>query len=416
MEPGMPLSNLPLTTMASMLDGCKNATLLPSRPLTAGSVDYIIQHYIFPIQFIFGVCGNSLNLLVLLSSSMKNQANTFLSAMAFADLAFLFCMVPFSLASFEPFYANGNFKNFLYLYRAHGIGVANMFSTAATWLVLAVSIERFSGVRRPMHTRFQLRDRRLLSLIGVIFLVASLLTLYQQFEYRVVFKETCGKTTPNIAFVHSLHSTSTFLRNYIKFSKYTQICCGVVLPVLAVAGLNVSLIYFLRRREIIPRATCGTSKDKDFRRTSDFGTFQRQERKVTATVLSIVTCFSITHLPSLVPYFYELFMQFYIPSALLNNTIAIVNSLLVSGKVLNFVLFCTSSTHFRRRTMMMLNSWFKCTSRRKKYSSMTSTAIATAPQSNLTITTNKKQQPIQMHTYRKREGLAKLSTVSSQAD
>uniref|UniRef100_A0AC34GWN4 G-protein coupled receptors family 1 profile domain-containing protein n=1 Tax=Panagrolaimus sp. ES5 TaxID=591445 RepID=A0AC34GWN4_9BILA len=412
MEPGMPLSSLPLTTMSSTLDDyCKNPTPL-NRPLTAGSVDYVIQHYIFPIQFIFGVCGNSLNLLVLLSSSMKNQANTFLSAMAFADLAFLFCMVPFSLASFEPFYTNVNFKNFLYLYRAHGVGVANMFSTAATWLVLAVSIERFSGVRRPMHTRFQLRDRRLLSLIGVIFLVASLLTLYQQFEYRVVFKKNCNVTTPNIAFVHSLNSTSPFLRNYIKFSKYTQICCGVVLPVLAVAALNVSLIYFLRRREIIPRATCGTSKDTDFRRTSDFGTFQRQERKVTATVLSIVTCFSITHLPSLVPYFYELFMQFYIPSALLNNTIAIVNSLLVSGKVLNFVLFCTSSTHFRRRTMMMLRSW--CTSRRKKYSSMTSTAIATAPQSNLTIT--KKQQSIQMHTYRKREGLAKSSTVSTQVD
>lgn len=47
---------------------------------------------------------------------------------------------------------------------------------------------------------------------------------------------------------------------------------------------------------------------------------------------------------------------------------------------------------------------------------MTSTAIATAPQSNLMITTNKKQQSIQMHTYRKREGLAKMSTVSTQAD
>lgn len=55
-----------------------------------------------------------------------------------------------------------------------------------------------------MHTRFQLRDRRLLSLIGVIFLFASLLTLYQQFEYRVQFKEICGITMPNIAFVHSV--------------------------------------------------------------------------------------------------------------------------------------------------------------------------------------------------------------------
>ena len=51
---------------------------------------------------------------------------------------------------------------------------------------------------------------------------------------------------------------------------------------------------------------------------------------------------------------------------------------------------------------------------------MTSTAIATAPQSNLLITTttstSKKQPPIPMHTYRKREGFAKSSTVSTQAD
>ncbi|KAE9550983.1 hypothetical protein FO519_005798 [Halicephalobus sp. NKZ332] len=278
------ITNASATTVLPILSSttgvCSNSTWI-YKPLTATPVNYIIQHYIFPLQFIFGVSGNCLNLLVLLSSSMKNQANTLLSAMAFADLAFLFCMLPFSLASFELFYASQTFRHFFYLYRAHGVGIANFFSITATWLVLAVSIERFSGVRRPMHTRFQLRDRRLLSLIGVIFLFAFLLSLFQHFEYSVEFMNICGYKIPNITYVYT-------------FSKYTQIVVGVILPVLAVAVLNVSLIYFLRKREIIPRSS-GRFNDPEFRRTSDFGTFQKQERKVTATVLSIVTCFSITH-------------------------------------------------------------------------------------------------------------------------
>ena len=145
----IPTQNISLTTalplISTTMEYCNSSKIY--KPLTVTTVDYIIQHYIFPVQFIFGVSGNCLNLLVLLSSSMKNQvkkfwetrmtldfqANTLLSAMAFADLAFLFCMLPYSLASFEPFYANSSFKEFFHLYKTHGVGIANFFSIAATW-------------------------------------------------------------------------------------------------------------------------------------------------------------------------------------------------------------------------------------------------------------------------------------------
>ena len=102
MEPAVPLSNLPLTTTMTTIFDCTNASFKPPRPLTAGNVDYIIQHYIFPIQFIFGVCGNSLNLLVLLSSSMKNQVRTF---------------PPFFLLFFLPFTVIEEKKHFLLHFR-----------------------------------------------------------------------------------------------------------------------------------------------------------------------------------------------------------------------------------------------------------------------------------------------------------
>lgn len=43
--------------------------------LTVGTTDYYVQHYVFPVQFILGVAGNCINLIVLLSAGMKNQVS-----------------------------------------------------------------------------------------------------------------------------------------------------------------------------------------------------------------------------------------------------------------------------------------------------------------------------------------------------
>lgn len=43
------------------------------KPLTIGEIDYFIQHYVFPMQLFLGTLGNAVNLVVLLSSSMKSQ-------------------------------------------------------------------------------------------------------------------------------------------------------------------------------------------------------------------------------------------------------------------------------------------------------------------------------------------------------
>lgn len=43
--------------------------------LTITSVDRVLLHYVFPLQFLLGVLGNVLNLWVLSSERMKNRAN-----------------------------------------------------------------------------------------------------------------------------------------------------------------------------------------------------------------------------------------------------------------------------------------------------------------------------------------------------
>lgn len=55
----------------SIVSNCSETTVPQS--LTVGETDFYVQHYVFPVQFILGVAGNSINLLVLLGTGMKNQ-------------------------------------------------------------------------------------------------------------------------------------------------------------------------------------------------------------------------------------------------------------------------------------------------------------------------------------------------------
>ncbi|KAH7712235.1 G protein-coupled receptor [Aphelenchoides avenae] len=348
--------------------------------------------------------------------------------MAFADLAFLFCMLPSSLASFEAFYTSVRFSYFFHATKTHTVALANMFSSAATWLVLAVSVERFTGIRRPMHTRFQLHNRRLWALVTGIFTVAFMLTFFHHIEYDVQIVVICNTVRAYFLHISQVKSSKRVLVLYVKYARYLQSIAGVAMPVIAVAFLNVSLIYYLRKREILPRSV-GDKSAADFRRFSDIGTVQRQERKVTATVLAIVTCFSLTHLPTLGPFIWE---QIYMYHGMqttdtFNVVISLLNTMLVSGKVLNFFLFCTSSAHFRRKAIMILSSKLCHDARRKKYSSMaTNFSLAGnhyRPESTASrrpeSTTPKLQQErrsVRMESYRLRQPTRDNSTVSIRDD
>lgn len=66
----------------------------------------------------------------------------------------------------------------------------------ASWLVLAVSIERFGGVKEPM-ARLQTRERRLYVLIALIFVLAFVTTFWHHIQYEVTISVRCGIIKPS---------------------------------------------------------------------------------------------------------------------------------------------------------------------------------------------------------------------------
>ncbi|CAJ0587690.1 unnamed protein product, partial [Mesorhabditis spiculigera] len=321
---------------------------------------------------------------------MRSEANVLLSAMAIMDISLLICNIPYLLTVFPAMYIHPYFRRFYYATHVYFHASTNIFSAAASWLVLAVSLERYIGIRSPMHTRLQWNNSRVFLTICLIFMGACMVSFFHFFEHTYdyaqrdrpttgmaaqcfrVFEYARLKITPE----HRIFDSGPFYnitnRDVIGWAKAIQICFVVVVPLVLIPIFNLSIIHVLRNRDILVNRTYISAAPKageDFvRHYSEIGIRQRQERKVTATVVAIITCHIITHSPSALPFLWELlpsnpdgsdqpqfwYLNWMRPQKdlrfLLSN---IINSVLLWGKVLNFVLFCLSSEHFRKRMLMM---------------------------------------------------------------
>ncbi|VDD91538.1 unnamed protein product [Enterobius vermicularis] len=345
------------------------------------TTEVVIQRYVFPIQFFLGFIGNAVNLIVLLSRGMRSEVtNILLSVMAFADLGFLCAMLPGSLASFPFAYQSSCFRWYFYKTKLYFHTMANLFSAVSTWyavfasqvsqlnystklqLILVVSIERFAGIRSPMGARHCWNLSSAIAVIIIIFFLSLLVTSWRIFAYDVLIHEVCNGTQiigqTGMAQYSWLDRTNC-ISIYLNYGQLIQLVSIVIIPIFAVAVLNVPLICFMRNRNAInnTRKKRGASTNRRPRSNSDFCIMQRQERKVTATVLAIVTCFTLTHAPSLIPVL-MLTCGVKISDTNYSMTAHIANSIVVTGKVLNFLLFCTSSAHFRRKLLAICETIF----------------------------------------------------------
>lgn len=112
--------------------------------LEGSSIENLFFIFVFPWLFIIGIVGNCLNLTVLLNSKVRQKqktlnssltyrSNALLISLAFCDILFLLLVVPHSLANFDYFGLNFNFR-FVYLSaKLHLISIANWCSAVATW-------------------------------------------------------------------------------------------------------------------------------------------------------------------------------------------------------------------------------------------------------------------------------------------
>uniref|UniRef100_A0A914XLJ9 G-protein coupled receptors family 1 profile domain-containing protein n=1 Tax=Plectus sambesii TaxID=2011161 RepID=A0A914XLJ9_9BILA len=354
----------------------------------------------FPLQLLFGIFGNSLNLLVLLSKHMRSRTNSLLAATAIADMLFLLAMTPHYMARFPGFNQKQTdgcpkkqltegcvtlFHRFYVDYKMNLTFLANWFSAASCWLIVTVSFERLLAIKMPLHARNSACSRRMCALLAVIFGLTAALTFHHNVAFRVErLPWAIDEDSNDTLFRHQLIPQQ---REYVQSATIANILFVIVCPLALLIIVNFFLIYYLRRRHQFlkmggaraasiqrTRDRC-TSESSDSSRSRALGSgrermgaattplagerrsnasqWSRQmtssQRKVTFMVAVIVTSYVISHAPSAVLVVFMYFQANHPITELTFYLTLLSNSLVITGKVANFFLFCTSSAHFRSR-------------------------------------------------------------------
>ncbi|RCN51176.1 hypothetical protein ANCCAN_02745 [Ancylostoma caninum] len=283
------------------------------------------------------------------------RANHLLAFLALCDILVFVMMFPHYLAALDFFSNNSTFRRVHFHTKVHFGALSNWFSAAAIWFVLAVSVERLLIIKFPFRSLDSYNSRQIV-LISICILVATfLLTSYHHVSHTCLTFVVCygsqiigacydnardiwGRTRPN--------PTSALTKQWIGASVYLNAMFAVLLPVFAVAVLNISLVRLLKKRNTQELLVHTVSANPS--------AVQEQERKMTHTVLAIITCFSLTQGPSAIVY---MFQKLYQPSSALQIASIVANQLVLTGKMLNIVLFCMTSSTFRRKLLQTCRRW-----------------------------------------------------------
>uniref|UniRef100_A0A915D2A4 G-protein coupled receptors family 1 profile domain-containing protein n=1 Tax=Ditylenchus dipsaci TaxID=166011 RepID=A0A915D2A4_9BILA len=246
--------------------------------------------YIFPIQLIVGLIGNTLNLVVLLNRRMRTKTNILLAMVALADILFLLFMLPHTLMYHNKLMKIGCLKRFIVYGNNHITGVVNTCSFASAWLIVVVSIERMMAILFPLRSRTIWTWRNSKIIIASIWLVGTLASMHSHITHTVVMvarnESIVNKTTGLITEVvrHGYRTTlrSPLMEQYWRVGTIVNVMLMVIIPVLIVLVSNTLMVVSLR------------SKHKE----QEFMAHIKNHKKATFNVLIIASTFSLCQIPS----------------------------------------------------------------------------------------------------------------------
>ncbi|KAF1763534.1 hypothetical protein GCK72_011800 [Caenorhabditis remanei] len=358
--------------------------------LSGSNLEAFLYTVLFPPICLFGVVGNALTILVLVNNDFMSRANIFLTCLAVCDVSFLILIIPHSLANFDRFAFNYTFR-YLYLpSKMHLIAFANWTSAVAIWLVVGVCFERVAGVRSPLHRLTTPSRGKLTTGLLTLLSCCAALTFYNHVSHHCFIKSFCNASQimavcldvnldvwPN----NRTNISPPALRTYVAATRAANAALVVFLPMILLVVLNMMLLYYVKKRSFFMYASLGRvsarmRKSGDvalpfvgtlFRRHSDQILQQRTEHRVAVTVCAVVTSFTITQAPSAVVLTVNSLLKERLDAHWYHMT-TITSFLVVIGKSLNFVVFCLSSSSFRRRLANTLRSKYGSRDEKRSHS------------------------------------------------
>lgn len=337
---------------------------------TVASLMYYNKRFVFPLQFCAGIVGNALNLVVLNSAQMRTKTNLFLSALAIADLCFFVVALPLNLVIYGSPPVNETtdeslppaqvwFNSFISHVHVPSMMLVNWFSASSIWYIhkvysigrvnsilfrlsVGVTIERALVVTFPIIAKTTFTKRRIMLGICLIFLFSFILSGYHFFGVEV---EECPSCYMQHKFVPVELKTDPHRYRYWHISHILFAFFVVAIPLVALVVLNGLLIHQLNLNRLA------------MRRFQQASHLRNNERKATIMVIVIIVAFVVTNVPSgfyiAIQVIYTLGQGTKAPDWL-HPFGELSNSLVCTGKALNFVLYCSASSSFRKKLVELI--------------------------------------------------------------
>lgn len=210
-------------------------------------------------------------------------------------------------------------------------------------MALAVTAERVFAIKMPLHAKFYWKKKRVIILIIAVLIGSLFLHLYNLFWFRLIERHLfCSDGSFSYTayiLVPINQSESAYL--YVQASRIFVPHLSITLPFFALFVLNGFLLYYVHENR---RAMADATNAPQLR---------TNEMKVALMVALIVLTFILCSTPSVALYIYDAISTFVLRSSPYTvtffNLSTLSNCLVVIGKASNFVLYCSASSHFRRR-------------------------------------------------------------------
>lgn len=141
----------------------------------------IFTQILMPIVCITGITTNVLNIIVLMTTTMRSSTSCYLCAVAVYDLLYSLTGLPLTLRAYTLLEKSPAYMQILTFLLSFG----NVWSNTAAWLTCTFTIERFLAISTPIRSRKYFSIKQTKVNIAFVCILVALFTLPDFFEREV---------------------------------------------------------------------------------------------------------------------------------------------------------------------------------------------------------------------------------------
>ena len=292
----------------------------------------IVWGYVGMVLSLFGIVGNLITILVLLSPSMRTTStNIYLTALSCSNILFLLIFIPsYSiryLLGYSVYMSNEpHFPFEILLTRLPTTPIYNTISLSIIYLTIAVSMDRLILIRFPLRAKRILTTRTTLCTIASIYLFSIVYCIPYWLEQRYVpERKQCRLTKIGV-----------------KIYKYTRIYIYIpmvyVIPFVTLTCINISIILSLVAQNRRKQSLCVKTLK---RKTADY--------RITLMLVTVIIVFVLCQIPLLVlNAWYAIDPEGSYEDLIFHTLNSIGILFIVFNTSTNFLLYCFFGQKFRK--------------------------------------------------------------------